>query len=135
MAFVPAVILGAGAGAVAVKIRKGRPQMTERAQASMTARRQLNDYWRNRVPESFTDESTNRSDYQNFYYDYPRKFVDPVTRKPYWQVGEPGRNNATIQNQPALRQRPIWATDEPMPPKKRPRGAKAAQRRGTVPTY
>jgi len=43
MAFVPVMVLGAGAGAVALKIRKGRPAMSERTQASFSARRALND--------------------------------------------------------------------------------------------
>lgn len=134
MALIPAAIAGVGLGAVAIKIKKGPPQMSERRQASIAQTRAINDYWRNRVPDSFTVETTNNSDYQNFYYDYPRRFIDPVSRRPYWQVGDPGRPNATMQNNPGLRQRAVW-NGGPTEAKKRPAGGKAKQRKGTVPSY
>ena len=135
MALVPLAVLGAGAGAVGLKISKGKPQMRPRVRASISARRAINDYWRNRVPLSFTVETTNDSDYQNFYVDYPRRFLDPVTKRPYWSVPNPDRNNATIQNNPYIRTPSIWSTDNPDPPQKRPPGGKAPRRRGTMPTY
>jgi hypothetical protein len=132
---VPAVLGALGVGTVVYKVRKGRPAPSPDKLATMSMRRSMNDYWRNRIPLSMTDQSTNRSDYQNFYHDYPRKFIDPVNHRPYWQVGDPGRPNGTIYNNPGLRQPPIWAADVPQMPMKRPARSKAARRKGTMPSY
>lgn len=64
---VPAVLGALGVGAVAYKAKKGRPAPSPDKLATMSMRRSLNDYWRNRMPITMVDQSTNRSDYNNTY--------------------------------------------------------------------
>jgi hypothetical protein len=119
------VVLGATVGTIGYKAWRGAPEPKIIPTPPASARREVNDYWRNRADPGFTIQSTNRSDYQNIYVERPREGLDALVRLP-----EIERNNNTIIGHPGLRQFLMTPADRKSLAKlNRPVGGKAPRKK------